>query len=395
MNDFNHPGFFQNPYPTYHQLQQSAEPLWIPHTQRTATAGVWLFSRYEDALSILKDNRALSKDTSRVAPKEGGSVLDRHMMNQDPPNHTRLRHLVAERFSPQKINGLEEEVTTVVRQLLESFSAKREIDFVAEFATALPVIVISRMVGIPAADYQKIREWSMSISRSFDSALAAESDLQQQRALLTELVDYIGYLIEERRRNPQPDLITALIAAQQSDDSLSYEELLAMVMLLLFAGHETTVSLLGSGLFLLCSHPEQLQLLQHNRQYLPLAIEEMLRYESPIQRTSFRVTASECNIGGKELQQGEQVCAIIGAANRDETVFKDPDSFNIKRSPNHHLAFGFGLHGCLGSSLARLEARITYTHLLERFPQLRLVSTTAEWEHSSLFRRLKTLPITV
>jgi cytochrome P450 len=236
--------------------------------------------------------------------------------------------------------------------------------------------------------------WSNQIVRGIDAIYQNEAAAQQQQAAMNGLAGYLRQLIGERRQSPRDDLISALIAARDAQGRLSESELLGMCMLLLIAGHETTVNLLGNGLLALLRHPNQLALLQQRPELMPSAVEEILRYESPVQRATFRIVTETLTVGRATIQKGQQVSPVIGAANRDADHFPDPDRFDITRQPNRHLAFGLGIHFCLGAPLARVEARIGFTRLLERFPTLRFVNETAEWSPNTFFRGLRQLPVT-
>jgi len=389
--DFSSRSFIDNPYSAYTALLDRDEPYWLPHVQRISTEGMWLFSRYEDVAQILRTPPCLSKQISRVSAQGQSSLLDMHMMNQDPPVHTRLRGLIEQAFTRRRIQQLEGSIVSQCDQLLDALDEGGETDFVSAFALPFPVLVIAKLMGVPQEDIERIRDWSVEVARSFDSATSDQESLMRQKQAVEEAAVYFHTLIGQRRSEPSDDLISALINAHDQDGELSTNELIAMCMLLLFAGHETTVNLISGGLYSLCRHPRQLALLKEDPELLPGAIEEMLRFETPLQRSPFRITVEDCEIGSKHLQAGEQVCAIIGAANRDPRQFDRPEQFNIRRTPNRHLAFGLGIHSCLGARLARTEALIGFDRLLRRFPAIDLASDEADWGHSSLFRRLDSL----
>src|SRR3990172_3690217 len=227
-----------------------------------------------------------------------------------------------------------------------------------------------------------------------DAVRASEANRQQSQEATLALGQYFVDLVRRRREQPRDDLISALTTARDAQDRLTEDELLAMCMLLLIAGHETTVNLLGNGLLTLLGHPAQLTLLKNRPELLPSAVEEMLRFESPVQRATFRLTPEPFEIGTTTLEKGQQVSAVIGAANRDPDPFLQPDTFDITRQPNRHLAFGLGIHFCLGAPLARVEARIGFARLLEQLPNLQLVSQTPDWSTNTFFRGLRTLPVT-
>jgi len=280
-------------------------------------------------------------------------------------------------------------------------------DFMADFALPLPVIVIAELLGVPPEDRETFRAWSNQIVTGIDAVRASQQNAQKQEEALMALAGYFTHLIQQRRERPREDLISAMIEARDAQDRLSEEELLGMCMLLLIAGHETTVNLLGNGLLTLLHYPDELALLtrapllpsksasagKRRPEDMISAVEEMLRFESPVQRATFRVTTDAIEIGGKTLEKGQQVSAVIGAANRDPAQFPDSDRFDVTRHPNRHLAFGLGIHFCLGAPLARAEARIGFTRLLEKLPTLRLVNEVPDWGPNTFFRGLRSLPL--
>lgn len=392
--DFNNPAFISDPYPGYRQLRETEEPYWLSHTQSNSSSpGLWLFSRYADVVEILKVSGPLSKQISRVRPPEDIKPLDLSMLNQDPPEHTRLRNLVKQVFTPERLKTLEPRIGQITDELITRMRTRASGDFMADFALQLPVMVIAELLGVPPEDDEIFRRWSGKIIAGYDSVVTNTEVLGQQEAAMQELINYFNQLIKKRRQQPRDDLISALIEAHDHHDKLTGGELLGMCILFLIAGFETTVNLFGSGLFTLLRRPEQFELLRQHPEYLPSAIEEMLRFESPLQRATFRITTEACELGGKQLRQGEQICAVIGAANRDPQQFPQPDTFDISRTPNRHLAFGLGIHTCLGATLARTEARIAFGRILECLPHIRLATETPEWNAITFFRGLRTLPV--
>jgi len=248
-------------------------------------------------------------------------------------------------------------------------------------------------MGVPREDLDKIRIWSITLGMGLDSANADTAIIQQQQSAMQEFLSYLTHLIEKRRNQPNNDLISILISAHDNEGKISDHELLSMCFVLLFAGHETVTNLLGNGMLCLLHHPEQFTLLRHHPEYLPSAIEEMLRFESPFQRSTCRITTEDCEIGGKRLGKGEEVCAIIGAANRDPMKFPEPDKFDIQRTPNRHLAFGLGIHICLGLNLARTEATIGFKQILESMPDIQLADEKPSWRPNTFARGLQSLPV--
>jgi cytochrome P450 len=306
-----------------------------------------------------------------------------------------LRRLANQAFTPQRVKDLEPRIAQVSQELVERIRVRGEADFIADFALPLPVIVIAELLGVPAADHDRFGVWSNRVMASGDAVVGTEESLQQGMEAMVALAGYLAELIRQRRQQPREDLISALVTARDAGDRLSEEELLGTCVLLLIAGHETTVNLLGNGLLTLLRHPEQLALLKEHPESIPSAVEEMLRYESPIQRATPRFAAQPFELAGQRIEQGQQVSAVIGAANRDPAHFPDPDRFDITRNPNRHLSFGHGIHFCLGAPLARVEARIAFGQILESLPDIRLATEQPEWRPATWFRGLKRLPVVV
>jgi len=393
--DFTSPEFLNNPYPFYRILREDGSPCWVPHEQRMETEGLWLFSSYAHTVEVLKASHSVSKRIIQKDTTDLQSLLNLHMLNQDPPDHTRLRNLVAGYFSPRRIKEFEPRITQIASEVVGNIRNRAKIEFIGEFATVFPLFVIAEMMGVPREDMKKIRTWSLSLGKGFDSTISGADILLEQKIALQEFENYLKHLVAIRRQYPGDDLISALISAHDNGSELSERELYSMCILLLFAGHETTVNLFGNGLLTLFRHPDQFALLKKHPEYLSTAVEEILRFESPTQRTTYRITTEDCEIGGKKLHKGEQFGAILGAANRDPALFPEPDKFDIRRVPNRHLAFGLGIHICLGITLARTEAHIGFRKLLEDLPNMRLVEEPPAWRPTTFFRGLRSLSVYV
>lgn len=384
--------FIRDPYPAYRELREADQPHWLPHQDRTGTEGIWLFSRYRDVSALLRNARSISKDVSRRVPADRQTAFDRMLLNMDPPQHTRLRALLAPQFSVRRIAGLEADIEKAVERLLAAMAASGEADFMADFATRLPILVIAGIIGVPPQEMPLLKGWTDDLLTGLDSARATPDEKAKAGASLAAMTDYLTGLI----RSPghaAGTVVGQLTQLRQERGEPTADELLGMCVLLVIAGYETTVNLLGNGLLALLSHPRQLAMLREDPSLVPGAVDEMLRFESPLQRTTFRITAAPCTIGRCRLEEGQQVSAVIGAANRDPDQFPSPDVFDVRRSPNQHLAFGAGIHKCLGERLARLEARVAFTRLLERFPRLRLVDSEPDWQDQTLLRGLRSLRI--
>jgi len=390
--DLDCPEFFQDPYPFYRRIrEEEGGSLWLDH-QLSATRGVRLFARFADAMAIFKETSAISKCISQVRAPGTGSPFDLHMLHRDAPDHPRLRRLVGEYFSASSIGTLQTHVATIAAELLDDLALRGEGDFIADFAEPLPLRVIGDMLGVPREDLGRIRAWSRSMADGFDSLLIKPETVAAPRQALQEFLAYADSLVQAAPSVRGGSLLSHLAAAEAAGE-IGRDEVTGMVAFLLLAGHETTINLLGSGLRLLLTHREQWEHLRAHPEALPAAIEEILRYESPEQRTSFRIALEPLEFGGHRIAAGEQIGVIIGSANRDETEFPDPDRFDIARTPNRHVAFGFGIHNCMGKHLSRLEARVAFAQALERFPGLRLAAGQPVWRRNSFFRGLTTLPV--
>jgi pimeloyl-[acyl-carrier protein] synthase len=293
------------------------------------------------------------------------------------------------------VEAMRPHIQEIVDGLLDRVEDERTMDVIENLAYPLPVQVICEMLGVPPSDQEIFRHWSTDIARSLDAGLfpADSGIVTRGQEAGDALREYFRSLITARRKHPQPDLLSALIAAEEQGDKLSEAELLSTCVLLLIAGHETTVNLIGNGLLALLQHPAELRTLADDPALIQTGIEELLRYDGPVQRTS-RMTMADVEIGGKQIPKGRVVVAAIGAANRDPAYFSDPERLDVARKDNRHIAFGFGIHFCLGAPLARIEGQVAIGTLLRRMPTLKLVSDTPEWRESSVLRGLKTLPVT-
>lgn len=385
------PEFHANPYPFYHRLREE-DPV------HQSPMGFWVLTRYDDVVFVLRDPRfgreGFAPVLSTVYGQEVAS-LPRSMLFRDPPDHTRLRNLVNRAFTPRVVENLRPRIQQIVDQLLDRVQGNKAMDLIEDLAYPLPVTVICEMLGVPAGDRDRIRQWSADVARSLD-AIGLPSDpgiVERGLSGRHALAAYFLELIPDRRKRPGPDLLSLLIAAEEQGDRLTEGELLAMCILLFIAGHETTVNLIGNGVLALLQHPEQWARLRNEPTLIQGAVEELLRYDSPVQRTA-RIPTVAVEIGGRKIEAGTMVVTAIGAANRDPQRFPDPDRLDITRRDNHHVAFGFGIHFCLGAPLARLEGQIAINTLLHRTPALQLATVTPEWRESSTLRGLKALPVT-
>ena len=394
MSAFNpmDPEFLADPYPTYHRLRNE-DPV------HHSPLDFWVLTRYEDVAAVLRDPRFIKEPlVSMVAARFGVTVppgVGVSMLDRDPPDHTRLRSLVSKAFTPRVVEGLRPRIQKMVDDLITRAEAVGTMDLIEEFAYPIPVNIICEMLGVPVEDHERFKGWSLDIARGLDSVwLPPESEIPKRSGAARHAIgDYMRGLIAERRATPRGDLLSALIAAEEAGDKLSEDELIATCILLLIAGHETTVNLIGNGTLALLRHPEELRRLRETPGLIPSAVEELLRYDGPVQRTA-RITSTEVTIGGRTIPKGEMVMPFIGAADRDPAQFPDPDRVDLGRADNRHIAFGWGIHFCLGAPLARVEGQIAIDTLVRRLPRLALVDAEPEYRQSLTLRGLKALPVT-
>jgi cytochrome P450 PksS len=316
------------------------------------------------------------------------------MLDVDEPDHTRLRALVRKAFTPRLIEQLQRRIQTLCEDLLDAAQSKGRMELIRDYALPLPATVIADLLGVPAEDRRKFHRWSSKIVSVSPGAEASLQGLQVVPSVWA-FMRYLRKQFEQSHVEPKDDLITALVQAEEAGDKLSEDELLAMGFLLLVAGHETTVNLIASGTLALLEHPEQLKMLRSDPSLIRSAVEDLVRYTSPVQLATERYAREDVTIAGTTIPRGELMLAVIGSANRDEQQFENPDALDITRDPNKHLAFGKGIHHCLGASLARMEAQIAIDALLHRFPNLRLAEApeSLRWQRGLFLRGLEKLPL--
>lgn len=378
-----------DPYPFYERLR-AADPF-----HRCRNADGWVLSRHADALAVLRDpSFGADERKRRRYPQERALFLrnglpdpyadDRgSMLRLDPPDHTRLRGLVAKAFTPRAVERMRPRVEAILKELVEARPARGPMELVGELAAPLPVRVIAEMLGIPPEDHAQFRRWSnAAIAMIGDGSL--EERREGQRAM-DELQEYFDAIAGARRITPRDDLISALVAAEEAGDQLKRNELFSTLTLLLIAGNETTTNLISNSVLALSRNPEQLALLRAHPERIPDALEELLRYDSPVQMTS-RVATRDCVFRGHRLEQGQNLVLLLGSANRDPEVFADPERLDVTRRDVRHLSFGHGIHFCLGAQLARLEAGLALEALLTRFPRLTLLPQEIAWSANTVLR---------
>lgn len=392
MIDLSSSVFIKNPYPAYRELREKPNPTWMPHQLDNGTEGIWLFSRYRDVATILRETRSISKDKSRLLPAGKLNALDRMLLNMDPPEHTRLRAMIAPWFGVKRMAEMEAGIERLVQELLTNIRPGEEVEFIENFALNLPLMVIAGILGVPREDMLQMKRWTDVLMSGVDSGLSNEDIQKLQADSMRALTDYLSSLITTQKPGKE-NLIAYLNQPENLGQSPTEDEILSVSVLIVLAGYETTVNLLGNGLLTLLLHPEQLYLLRANPGLLKCAIDEMLRFESPLQRSTYRVTTRDFNLNGFKLEPGQQVSTVIGAANRDPDQFPNAEMFDITRSPNPHLSFGLGIHKCLGERLARIEAKVAFRRLLEKFSHIELADTEPNWQQKTLFRGLKSLNV--
>jgi len=386
------PEFHADPYPFYRRLREK-EPV------HQSPMGFWVLTRYDDCVAVLRDQRFGREEFQQMLTSVYGDdtekpQLPRSMLFRDPPDHTRLRALVSKAFTPRMIETMRGHIQGIVDRLLDRVQDAGRMDVMEDLAYPLPVTVICEMLGVPVSDHGSIRGWSADIARSLDAiGLPSDQDIVERgRKSRRALADYFRRLVPERRARPQHDLLSGLLAAEEQGDKLSQDEVIAMCLLLFIAGHETTVNLIGNGTLALLRHPEQMRRLRAEPALIGNAVEELLRYDSPVQRTA-RITSTDAEVAGQPMPKGTMVITALGAANRDPAQFPDPDVLDVTRKDPRHISFGFGIHFCLGAPLARVEGQLALGTLLRRLPKLALAEESPEWRESSVLRGLKRLNV--
>ncbi|MDO7908059.1 cytochrome P450 [Paenibacillus sp. JX-17] len=385
--------FTQDPYPVYEKLRQSEPVLkvMLPGGQFT-----WLITTYEDAVTVLKDQRFIKDMTkiygSRDSHINASNLLTTNMLFSDPPDHKRLRGLVQKAFTPQLIHGMRDRIQDIANELLDEIGSRPTMNLIDEYAFPLPIIVICEILGVPSEDREKFRLWSNTI---IDASNEETGKYFEQHA--NEFLQYLRDWFEHVREEPGTDLISQLVAAEEQGDKLTEQELFSVVALLIIAGHETTVNLIGNGMLALLEHPEQRKLLLEQPDLIQQAIEEMLRYNGPVEFSTTRWAGEDLVFKGHTFAKGDMVIVALDAADRDPAQFKDADLFDITREKSPHLAFGKGIHLCLGAPLARLEGEIAVTTLLNRYPDLQLSQEVKdlEWRSGMIVRGVKEIPLTL
>ncbi len=383
------PAFREDPYPYYERFRGPSPLLRVAET-------IWFALGHADVTTLLRHPR-MSTDEQQHAATEAGNALDpnrtRSLLFMDPPDHTRLRNLVARAFTPRRIEGLRAATEAITAELLDAMPADgTPVDLIQAFAYPLPVRVICNLLGIPEADEAVFTGWSRGIARSLDPTVlrspAIDAAIEQARS---ELRAYLGELLEARRKNPGDDLLSGLALVEADGDRISSGEVPSLAVLLLVAGHETTVNLIGNGVLALLRAPEQLALLRRSPDLVGAAVDELLRFDGPVQITQ-RIATEDMEVVGCQVRRGDEILLVLGAANRDPAVFAEPYRLDVTRDARRHVGFGGGIHHCLGAVLARMETQIALAALLDRFGRIDLAGVPVRRPTFTL-RGLESLPV--
>jgi cytochrome P450 len=389
------PSYKINPHLQYTRLR-AAEPV-----HHSIAMQAWIITRYEDCITVLRDPETFSSNGFNASGQLGDTIREQRatsalgavqtLLTIDPPAHTRLRGVINRAFTPRRVDLLRPRIEAIAEELLDAVTPSGDFELMTSFAQPLPVIVIAELLGIPPTDRDRFKQWSNKIAATTD-LLNTEAAIMEAREATLKLIDYFNDFIQARRDEPRDDLISALVAAQSTEEQLTHEEILAFAILLLVAGNETTTNLIGNGTLALLDNPEACEFLRRQPDHLPAAIEEMLRHDSPVQGV-VRIAGRDTTLGTQQIPQGDLLMLMLGAANRDPEQFDEPDRFDVTRPSNRHLSFGFGPHFCLGAPLARLEAEVAFALLLQRFPHLTRGSDDMERGGTLLLRGLTKLPL--
>lgn len=386
-----------DPYPFYAQLRAQDPVHWEEEL------GFWMLTRYADIAAVYNDPRfsraqGLKRgyerlpESEQVIAKPVYHSFSKTMFYADPPYHTHLRGLVNNAFTPNAVEGMRPHIQRIVDDLLDAVQDKDGFDAIHDLAHPLPILVIAQMLGLPAEERLRFKQWSDDLFAILGSVPHTPEAMERAALSLEELTSYLTELSAARRLEPRGDILSALLSAVEHGERLTQEELVANVTILLSAGHETTSNLIGNGLLALLNNPDQMQKLREKPKLAASAVEEMMRYDNPVQ-IAYRSAAEDVEIGGKCIQKGQLVNSILAAGNRDPERYSEPDRFNVTRAEGRHLGFGLGIHFCIGAPLVRLEARIAFNTILRRFPELHLGTERLEWQEHPIFRGVKSLPV--
>ena len=391
--DFLNKEFIQNPFPVYKNIRENdpVQQFLLPNGQFA-----WIVTTFKEASKVLSDSRFVTNSFAQtesfdaeLAPHQ--KIISRNLLSVNPSDHRRLRRLIQKAFTKRMIEKLRGRIEDIANQLLDQVEDKGKMDLIEDFAFPLPIIVICEMLGVPIEDQDKFREWSNVIMEGFNNPQLS----QDSEKVMKAFVGYLKELIAKRRKHLQSDLISDLLRVEENGDVLSEQELYALIFVLIIAGHETTVNLIGNGMLALLEHPQQKEKLMKSPELIHAAMEEILRYNGPAEVSNIRFATEDIKLGGKQIKQGEMVFVALASANRDSEQFIEPDSFDITREANNHIAFGKGVHFCLGAPLARLEGEIAINMLLRRMPAIQLCTDfdLLNWRAGIIIRGLKEMPV--
>src|SRR6266516_152991 len=387
------PEVLANPYPLYQRLRTEDPVHWDPFLH------AWVVTRYADVITVFQKFSAKRTPTPEQLTSLGLSALTplaqvmvRQMLFLDPPDHGRVRGLASKAFTPRRVEVLRSHIQDITASLLDVVQDKGEMDIIADLAYPLPAIVTAELMGLPASDWRQFTTWSTDFAEALGNFQHNPDHAQHTLHSLKEMCDYFHDAVHEHQQHPKDDLIGALLNAENEGDSLTEEEVVANSIMLMTGGQETTTNLIGNGILTLLHNPGEFEKIQTNPSLIPSTIEELLRFESPIQYTS-RLAPKDVQIGGQTIHHRQAVIVVMGAANRDPERFIDPDQLDICRQDNRHLAFAWGSHFCFGAPLARLEGQIVFETILRRIPNLKLEPGPVKWRENLGFRGLTTLPV--
>jgi cytochrome P450 len=394
--DLKSPPNVQDPFPLYAWLRERDPVHW------SASLNAWVVTRYDDVVTVFNRPETFSSDrfrriddryaSQRPAVRMVAEVLGHWLVFRDPPDHDRLRGLLQSSFTPRQLASSRDRIQRTADVLLDRVAARGTMDFIRDVAFPLPAIVIAGLMGAPEADLEPIKAWSDRLAAYLGGAVDARDNFAEASAGVGALVEYFRDLIRRREREPRDDLTTLMLRAEHEGDHLTRDEVVANCILLLFAGHETTTNLIGNGLFHLLRHPAQVALLRADPSLLHGAVEELLRYDGPVPAT-VKIATDDVPWHGRTIRRGEMVVPFLASANRDPAQFPDPDALDVRRHPERHVAFAWGIHFCLGAWLARLEARVVLDTVLRRLSGLSLGAGTPRWKPMIFLRGLESLPL--
>lgn len=388
------PSFRHDPIPWYRALREHSPVHHHPDVG-------WVLSRHEDIDQVLRDERfgvatpsPYREGFAAMAPPSTRMISENMLLFVDPPQHTRVRKLVSQAFTPRRVEALRPRLTEMIDDMLDDLDGASGFDVMTAIAGPFPIMAITELLDVPDTDRRKLHDWTVTVT-AFNELPVDFDALPAAGVAADEFLAYADEVVEHRRADPGDDLLSGLIAAEEDGDRLSRDELLSMIVLLLVAGHDTTMSLISTGLWLLLQHPDAAAEVRDDPTVMPAVIEEILRYMGPLQVASGggRWAAEPVELAGQRIEPGEAVRLLLGSANRDPEAFADPDRFDIHRTDNRHVAFGKGLHFCVGAALGRLEGQVVIPAILRRFPDLSLVDAEPTWRPSFVTRQLATLPV--